>query len=99
MFAPQADGATITTIEGLADGTKLHPIQQAFWDHHALECGFCTPGQIMAAYALLQKIPKPTKEQIEHYMSGNLCRCTGYAAIGKAVLAASGQAVDSKKEV
>jgi carbon-monoxide dehydrogenase small subunit len=91
VLAPQADGAEITTIEGLSDGQKLHPIQQAFWDHHGLECGYCTPGMIMGAYGLLKKIPRPTEAEIKHYMSGNLCRCTGYSTIIKAIQAASGQ--------
>ena len=75
------------TLEGLADGDKLHPLQQAFWDQHALQCGFCTSGFLMSAYDLLQKNPHPTEDEIRHGLSGNLCRCTGYANIIKAVKA------------
>jgi carbon-monoxide dehydrogenase small subunit len=92
LLAVQADGGEIMTLEGLADGEKLHPLQQAFWDHHALQCGFCTSGFLMSAYDLLQKNPHPTEDEIRHGLSGNLCRCTGYANIIKAVKAvAEGQ--------
>ena len=92
LLAVQADGGEIMTLEGLADGEKLHPLQQAFWDHHALQCGFCTSGFLMSAYDLLQKNPHPTQDEIRHGLSGNLCRCTGYANIIKAVQAvADGQ--------
>ena len=87
LLAVQADGGEIMTLEGLADGEKLHPLQQAFWDHHALQCGFCTSGFLMSAYDLLQKNPHPTEDEIRHGLSGNLCRCTGYANIIKAVKA------------
>lgn len=87
LLAVQADGGEIMTLEGLADGENLHPLQQAFWDHHALQCGFCTSGFLMSAYDLLQKNPHPTENEIRHGLSGNLCRCTGYANIIKAVQA------------
>lgn len=89
MFAPQADGAEIETIEGLAKDGKLHPIQTAFWENHGLQCGFCTPGMIMQAVWLLKENPKPTEEQIRWGISGNLCRCTGYQNIVKAIQAAA----------
>ncbi|HZU16136.1 MAG TPA: (2Fe-2S)-binding protein [Candidatus Dormibacteraeota bacterium] len=90
MFAVQADGHEIRTIEGLAapDGT-LHPIQQAFWDEHGLQCGYCTPGFIMAAAYLLDQNPNPTEEEIRKGLEGNLCRCTGYVNIVKAVQSAA----------
>ena len=87
LLAVQTDGGEIMTLEGLADGEKLHPLQQAFWDHHALQCGFCTSGFLMSAYDLLQKNPHPTQDEIRHGLSGNLCRCTGYTNIIKAVQA------------
>ena len=85
MLAAQANGANIVTIEGLARGDKLHPVQQAFTDCHALQCGFCTPGMIMATAAFLKDNPQPTDEEIFHGLEGNLCRCTGYINIVKAV--------------
>jgi len=85
MFAVQADGANIMTIEGLAKDGELHPIQQGFWEKHGLQCGFCTPGMIMAAYQMLERYPKPTEQQIRHQLEGNLCRCTGYHNIVKAI--------------
>ena len=85
LFAVQADGAKIMTIEGLAKNGELHPIQQGFWEKHGLQCGFCTPGMIMAAYQLLERYPKPTEQQIRHQLEGNLCRCTGYHNIVKAI--------------
>ena len=90
LFAVQLDGQRITTIEGLAkpDGT-LHPLQQAFWDEHGLQCGYCTPGFIMAAAYLLEQNPNPTEEEIRKGLEGNLCRCTGYVNIVKAVQAAA----------
>ncbi|MEO9778427.1 MAG: (2Fe-2S)-binding protein [Sedimentitalea sp.] len=92
MFAVEADGATVDTIEGqaAADGT-LNTIQQAFQDHHGLQCGFCTPGMVMSAAALLKDNPKPSEAEIRDYLEGNLCRCTGYHNIVKAIMAASGQ--------
>ena len=89
MFAVQAEGRQLTTIEGLADGDKLHPIQQAFWDEHGLQCGYCTPGFIMAAKYLLDTNPTPSEDEIRKGLEGNLCRCTGYVNIIKAVKTAS----------
>lgn len=96
VFALDVDGADIRTIEGMAnkDGS-LSVIQQAFQDHHGLQCGFCTPGMVMAAASLLAVNPKPTEAEIRHHLEGNLCRCTGYHNIVKAVMAASGQDVGS----
>jgi aerobic carbon-monoxide dehydrogenase small subunit len=91
LFAVQADGGELLTVEGLAQDGKMHPLQQAFWDHHALQCGFCTSGFLMSAYDLLQKNPRPTEEDVRYGLSGNLCRCTGYANIVEAVLAAAGK--------
>ena len=85
LFAAQADRAEILTLEGLANGDEMHPLQQSFWDNHALQCGFCTSGFLMSAVDLLQKNPDPTEDEIRHGLSGNLCRCTGYANIIKAV--------------
>jgi carbon-monoxide dehydrogenase small subunit len=93
MFAAEADGARVTTIEGMANGDELHPIQAAFKEYHGLQCGFCTPGMIMSAAALLKENPKPTEAEVRHYLEGNICRCTGYHNIVKAILAASGQDV------
>ena len=92
MLAVQADGTQITTIEGLAQDGQLHPVQQAFHDNHALQCGFCTPGMIMASVDLLNDNPSPSDEEIRHVLEGNLCRCTGYQNIVRAVRQASGQA-------
>jgi carbon-monoxide dehydrogenase small subunit len=89
MFAVQANGREITTIEGLAKNGELHPIQKAFREEHGLQCGFCTPGVILATYDLLQRIPKPTEEEIRHNLEGNYCRCTGYHNIVKAVQTAA----------
>ncbi len=96
LFAVQADGATITTIEGLAKNGELHPIQMGFWEKHGLQCGFCTPGMIMAAQQLLERYPTPTEEQIRHQLDGNLCRCTGYHNIVKAIQWASEQMAGKK---
>lgn len=85
MFAVQADGKEITTIEGLAANGDLHPLQQAFWEEHGLQCGFCTPGVIMSSYDFLKRNPNPTEEEIRHALEGNYCRCTGYQNIVKAV--------------
>ncbi len=90
MLAVQADGAEVRTIEGLADGATLHPLQQAFWDQHGLQCGFCTPGMIMEAAWLLGENPDPSEDEIRHGISGNLCRCTGYVNIVKAIEQAAG---------
>src|SRR5262245_16076069 len=89
VLAVQADGADVTTIEGLAQAGRLHPLQEAFWEHHGLQCGYCTPGMIMAAADLLQRNPNPSEEEVRHGLDGNLCRCTGYHNIVKAVLSAS----------
>jgi carbon-monoxide dehydrogenase small subunit len=92
-LAVQADGANVTTIEGLATDGALHPMQEAFREHHGLQCGFCTPGMVMAAVSLLQEHPSPTEQEVRVGLEGNLCRCTGYHNIVKAVLAASEQEV------
>jgi carbon-monoxide dehydrogenase small subunit len=89
VFAVQAEGRSVTTIEGLARGTELHPVQQAFWDEHGLQCGFCTPGFIMAAAQLLEDNPSPSDDEIRKGLEGNLCRCTGYANIMRAIRAAA----------
>jgi aerobic-type carbon monoxide dehydrogenase small subunit (CoxS/CutS family) len=93
LLAVQADGATIETVEGLAEDEQLSPLQQAFSDHHALQCGYCTPGMLMSATALLRESPRPSDEEIAKAIQGNICRCTGYWNIVKAVKAASGQEV------
>ena len=85
MFAVQADGADILTIEGLAKDGELHPLQEGFWEKHGLQCGFCTPGMIMTAYQFLQRNPKPSEPEIRHALEGNLCRCTGYHNIVRAI--------------
>ena len=89
MFAVQANGASITTIEGLAANGKLHAMQEAFWNEHGLQCGFCTPGMIMASKQILDRNPNPTEEEIRHGLEGNICRCTGYQNIVNAVRAAA----------
>ena len=89
LLAIQMDGARLTTVEGLADGERLHPLQQAFWDHHGLQCGFCTPGILLTAKALLDDNPRPTDTEIREAISGNLCRCTGYHFIVEAIRAAA----------
>ena len=93
LLAVQADGAKIETVEGLADEEELSPLQQAFSDHHALQCGYCTPGMLMSATALLRENSSPSDEEISKAIQGNICRCTGYWNIVKAVKAASGQEV------
>ncbi len=94
MFALDAAGASVKTIEGMANADgSLSVIQQSFQDHHGLQCGFCTPGMVMSSAALLAENPKPTEAEVRHYLEGNICRCTGYHNIVKAVLAASGQDV------
>lgn len=96
MFAAEADGADIATIEGQANADgSLNVIQQAFQDHHGLQCGFCTPGMVMATADLLRKNPKPSEADVRHHLDGNICRCTGYHNIVKAVMAASGQDVET----
>jgi carbon-monoxide dehydrogenase small subunit len=89
MLAVQADGADITTIEGLAEGDKMHPMQEAFREKHALQCGYCTPGMVMAAVSLLAEHPNPTEAEVREGLEGNLCRCTGYHNIVQAVLHAA----------
>ncbi len=88
-LAVQADGSQVTTIEGLSDGGELHPLQEAFWNNHALQCGYCTAGMLMTSVELLQRNPRPTAEQVRESLEGNICRCTGYHNIVKAVLAAA----------
>jgi carbon-monoxide dehydrogenase small subunit len=90
VLGVQADGAEITTIEGLADNGALHAVQEAFADQHGLQCGYCTPGFVMATVSLLAETPRPTEQQIRHALEGNLCRCTGYHNIVRAVQAAAG---------
>jgi carbon-monoxide dehydrogenase small subunit len=90
LFAVQVDGAEVTTVEGLSRGGELHPIQQAFWDGHALQCGFCTPGFLLSAYALLAEQPDPSETEIRSALAGCICRCTGYQEIVDAVQAAAG---------
>jgi aerobic carbon-monoxide dehydrogenase small subunit len=85
LLAVQAEGAEVTTIEGLAQGGGLHPVQEGFWDKHGLQCGYCTPGMIMAAAQMLERNPDPSREEIRHGLEGNLCRCTGYQHIVEAV--------------
>ncbi len=91
VLAVQADGTEVTTIEGLGSEGDLHPMQEAFWNNHGLQCGYCTPGMIMASTALLRENPDPTEDEVRHALEGNLCRCTGYHNIVKAVLDAAGQ--------
>ncbi|AEI93451.1 MULTISPECIES: (2Fe-2S)-binding protein [Roseobacter] len=96
MLAAEAQGAEVATIEGAANADgSLNVLQQAFQDHHGLQCGFCTPGMVMSAAALLKENPKPTEAEVRDYLEGNICRCTGYHNIVKAIMAASGQNVDS----
>ncbi len=89
MFAVQANGAEITTIEGLAKNGELHPLQEGFWENHGLQCGFCTPGFLLSACELLERNPDPTEEEVRVGLSGNMCRCTGYQSIVESVLAAA----------
>jgi carbon-monoxide dehydrogenase small subunit len=96
MFALQARGKPIRTVESLADGDKLHPLQQAFWEHHGLQCGFCTPGFLMLAAGVLESQPDISDEDLRHVLSSNLCRCTGYQNIIKAVRAAAAQMKKAK---
>jgi aerobic carbon-monoxide dehydrogenase small subunit len=91
VLAVQADGAEVTTIEGLGTEDNLHPMQEAFWNNHGLQCGYCTPGMIMSATALLAENPDPTEAEVRHALEGNLCRCTGYHNIIKSVLDAAGK--------
>jgi carbon-monoxide dehydrogenase small subunit len=93
VLAVQADGSEVTTIEGMGSESDLHPMQEAFWEHHGLQCGYCTPGMIMAGADLIAKNPSPTEAEVREALAGNLCRCTGYHNIVKAVLSAAGQEV------
>ncbi|BCL84274.1 carbon monoxide dehydrogenase [Ktedonobacteria bacterium brp13] len=97
VLAVQADGSEVTTIEGLATGDTLHPIQEGFWEKHGLQCGFCTPGMIMASYQLLKNNPNPTEAEIRRGLEGNICRCTGYQNIVSAVQDASARMQISSK--
>jgi carbon-monoxide dehydrogenase small subunit len=98
IFAVQADGHTVETIEGVANDGQLHPLQEGFWEKHGLQCGYCTPGMIMAAKALLEKNPNPTEEEIRWGISGNLCRCTGYMKIVEAIQYAAEKLRTQQKE-
>ena len=89
MLAVQADGASVTTVEGLAPGDGLHPLQEAFWAHHGLQCGYCTPGILLTAHAFLREHPTPTRDEIRQMLAGNLCRCTGYQFVVEAVYRAA----------
>ncbi len=97
MFVAQADGAELTTVEGMGSPDNLHVLQEAFREHHGLQCGYCTPGMIMRAAKLLEEIPNPTEEQVRFGMAGNLCRCTGYQNIVKSIMAAASE-MNSAKE-
>jgi aerobic carbon-monoxide dehydrogenase small subunit len=99
MFAVQVDGAQVRTVEGLARDGKLHPLQQAFWDHHGLQCGFCTPGFLMLAAGVLENDPATGEAELREALSSNLCRCTGYQNIVKAVLAAAAEMRGKRVEV
>jgi len=99
FLAVQADGRQVTTVEGLAQGSKLHPIQEAFWEKHGLQCGYCTPGMMISSVALLQKNPNPSEEEIRRGISGNLCRCTGYVKIVEAVQSAAEKMREQQKQV
>ncbi|MFL2547098.1 MAG: (2Fe-2S)-binding protein [Candidatus Rariloculaceae bacterium] len=95
MLAVTADGSDVTTIEGIADGDKLHPMQQAFHENHGLQCGYCTPGMIMSAIDLVERNPDPTEDEVRKWLDGNLCRCTGYHNIVKSILAAAAAVRDN----
>ncbi len=97
IFALQADGAEIMTVEGLAKGSQLHPIQEAFWEHHGLQCGYCTPGMLLSAYDLLRDNPHPSEQEIREGISGNLCMCTGYVNIVKSIEAAGQKMAPASK--
>jgi carbon-monoxide dehydrogenase small subunit len=98
VFAVQADGGTVETVEGLAQGGTLHPLQEGFWEKHGLQCGFCTPGMLMSARDFLKRHPDPTEEEIRHGISGNLCRCTGYNKIVEAIQYAAAKLRAAGKE-
>jgi aerobic carbon-monoxide dehydrogenase small subunit len=89
MLAVQADGADVVTVEGLGQPGSLHPLQQAFWDHHGLQCGYCTPGMLITAYELLTRNPDPSEIEVREAIAGNICRCTGYVHIVTSILAAA----------
>jgi len=95
LLAVQADGAELLTVEGLARGNELHPLQKAFHERHALQCGFCTPGFLMTAFAFLKETPTPTEAQVREAISGNICRCTGYLPIVQAILQAASESGES----
>ena len=97
LLAVQADGCSVTTIEGLADGDTMHPMQQAFQENHGLQCGYCTPGMVMAAVSLLDENPDPTEQEVRLGLEGNLCRCTGYHNIVKSVLACAAESTGASK--
>lgn len=97
VFAVQANNRSVTTVEGLAQGAKLHPIQEGFWEKHGLQCGYCTPGMMMASVELLRKNPNPTEDEIRRGISGNLCRCTGYVKIVEAVQYAAAKMREQQK--
>jgi carbon-monoxide dehydrogenase small subunit len=99
MFAVQADGQSIETIEGITNGAELHPLQEGFWEKHGLQCGYCTPGMIMAAKGLLAKNPAPSEDEIRYGISGNLCRCTGYVKIVEAIQYAAEKLRTAQEEV
>jgi carbon-monoxide dehydrogenase small subunit len=96
MFAVQADGTNVTTIEGLAANGNLHPVQEGFWEKHGLQCGYCTPGMIIAATQIIDRNPNPSRDEIRHGLEGNLCRCTGYQHIVEAVEYAAARSAGSK---
>jgi len=96
MFAVQADKTNLTTIEGLAANGNLHPVQEGFWEKHGLQCGYCTPGMIIAASQIIDRNPNPSRDEIRHGLEGNLCRCTGYQHIVEAVEYAAGRSASSK---
>ena len=98
VFAVQADGGTVETVESLANGAELHPLQEGFWEKHGLQCGYCTPGMLMTAKELLARNPDPTEEEIRWAISGNLCRCTGYNKIVEAIQYAAAKMRESKEE-
>ena len=98
VFAFQADGGEVLTVEGLTRGSELHPIQQAFVDHHGLQCGYCTPGMLMSSYQLLAHTPKPSEADIRTAIAGNCCRCTGYQNVFKSVAAAADMMASAKRE-
>ena len=98
MFAVQANGAEVTTVEGLADDGKLHPLQEAFWDNHGVQCGFCTPGMLFSALELLNENPRPTDKEIREGISGTICRCTGYYHLVEAVKAAAQKMTHEEKK-